>query len=269
MDEIILSGTSLIDHVITEGSIGVQGQRIKQFTQSVKDMLVDGVDYGMIPKVDKPCLFKSGGEKIQYLLGLTPQYTLIERVYEPVKKEKNDKGEWVVIQDAYYRYEYNCCLYYGEIKVAEGVGNANTREYKYRSQERIERFADDFSNTVMKIAKKRAFMDAILAVACISDMFTQDLEDNETVKSLKVDKKTKVGKVTTDNVKSLAAEAWAGKVSDEELTAIIAEVNPKYKKLTDIDKSDYQVVFDLVHAKRKENNKKMKEQKGENDDDKN
>lgn len=247
MEEIVVvSASSLIDSAFNN-NIAQMANKINSFTTAVKSMLIDGVDYGMIPGVDKPCLFKAGAEKIQYLLGLTPQYTLLDRCYEPM--EKNDKGE--VTKDSYYRYEFMCSLYRGDIKVAEGVGTANTREKKYVSQAKYGTYPDDLCNTVMKIAKKRAFLDAIVAVACISDMFTQDLEDNETIKKMKVDKKTKVGKVTIDDVKALAMEAWKNGVSTEGLQEIMQSVNSKYQKSTDIDKKDYATILALVQEKGK------------------
>ena len=45
---------------------------------------------------------------------------------------------------------------------------------KYRI-ENVEIF--NYVNTILKMAKKRAFVDAILQVASLSEMFTQDIED--------------------------------------------------------------------------------------------
>ncbi len=37
----------------------------------------------------------------------------------------------------------------------------------------------DIYNTVLKMAKKRAYVDGVLSATCASDIFTQDVEDNE------------------------------------------------------------------------------------------
>ena len=103
----------------------------------------------------------------------------------------------------------------------------------------------------MKIAKKRAFMDAIIAVAGISDMFTQDLEDNEKVREAKVDKKTGVGKISVEDARVLGTEAWVKGISVEETVKIYQKVNPKYKKSTDIDKKDFAQVLSLIRAYKK------------------
>ena len=54
------------------------------------------------------------------------------------------------------------------------MGAANTRETKYRSRD-----AYTLDNTVLKMGKKRALVDATLMVGSLSDIFTQDLEDFE------------------------------------------------------------------------------------------
>ena len=56
--------------------------------------------------------------------------------------------------------------------ITEGLGSCNTREKKYL---KMDPFTMD--NTVLKMAKKRALVDASLLVASLSDVFTQDIED--------------------------------------------------------------------------------------------
>ena len=58
---------------------------------------------------------------------------------------------------------------------AEGIGNCNSREKKYRTQD-----AFGISNTLLKMAKKRAFTDAVLSATRSSDIFTQDMDDIST-----------------------------------------------------------------------------------------
>ena len=56
--------------------------------------------------------------------------------------------------------------------ITEGLGSCNTRERKYLKMDPY-----TMDNTVLKMAKKRALVDAALLVASLSDVFTQDLED--------------------------------------------------------------------------------------------
>ena len=65
-----------------------------------------------------------------------------------------------------------------------GVGSCSTMEtrYRYRWQggQRVE-FDNpaDYYNTALKMAKKRAHVDAILTATAASDCFTQDVEDTQ------------------------------------------------------------------------------------------
>ena len=56
--------------------------------------------------------------------------------------------------------------------MAEGVGISNSRESKYSRNTGFQ-----VQNTILKMAKKRALVDAALNVGNLSARFTQDLED--------------------------------------------------------------------------------------------
>jgi hypothetical protein len=55
---------------------------------------------------------------------------------------------------------------------AEGIGSCNSRERRYKSQD-----AANVANTLLKMAKKRALIDATLSATGCSSIFTQDIED--------------------------------------------------------------------------------------------
>lgn len=134
---------------------------ISMFQQAVRERLVEGIDYGKAYyNADKPSLLKSGAEKIIMLLGLR------SRVYLDEKIENWQKGFF------YYRFKYQ--LLKNDEIIQEGYGACNSKEKKYIKQ-------DSFSiqNTVLKMAKKRAMVDAVLVVASLSNIFTQDIEDFE------------------------------------------------------------------------------------------
>jgi hypothetical protein len=57
---------------------------------------------------------------------------------------------------------------------AEGIGSCNSRERRYKNQD-----AANIANTILKMAKKRALVDATLSATRASGIFTQDLEDME------------------------------------------------------------------------------------------
>ncbi len=56
--------------------------------------------------------------------------------------------------------------------VTQGIGSANTKEKQYLGQSPF-----TIINTVLKMAKKRALVDAVLNISATSGIFTQDIED--------------------------------------------------------------------------------------------
>ncbi len=56
---------------------------------------------------------------------------------------------------------------------AEGVGCCNSRERKYKNQD-----AFNISNTILKMAKKRAIVDVVLSATRSSGIFSQDINTN-------------------------------------------------------------------------------------------
>lgn len=143
--------------------------KIAQFQAVVRSALREGHDYGRIPGAgDKPTLLKPGAEKILMLLGLSSEYEVIQQL------EDYEKG--------LFAYTVRCVLSRNGLKITEGVGHANTRERRYtvvRDKSKEPRDPYTLANTVLKMAKKRALVDATLTVASLSDIFTQDLEDIE------------------------------------------------------------------------------------------
>jgi hypothetical protein len=135
--------------------------KIANFQAVVRNTLKEGQDFGIIPGTQKPTLLKPGAEKILMLLGLTSEYEVTERVQD------YDKG--------FFAFTVKCVLSRTGLKVTEGVGHANTRERRYTSGKQSDPFT--LANTVLKMAKKRAQVDAVLTVASLSEVFTQDLED--------------------------------------------------------------------------------------------
>lgn len=135
--------------------------KIKQFQQVVQNALVSGHDYGeSFYGAKKPSLLKPGAEKILMLLGLSSEYEIIEQIQD--------------YEEGFFAYTIKCILKKNEQVITQGLGHCNSREKKYTSEKQ------DFyilGNTCLKMAKKRAQVDAVLTVASLSDIFTQDLED--------------------------------------------------------------------------------------------
>lgn len=185
---------SIIDNVDLQ-HISATMQKIAGFQAVVQKTLKKDHDYGIIPGTgNKPTLLKPGAEKILMLMGLTSEYEVVEKVQD------YEKG--------FFAFTVKCRLSKGNLLVTEGLGHANTKEARYsnrwvterklpdgidkdalQSREREGKYGpykeylvenlDTFTlvNTVLKMAKKRAQVDAALTVASLSEIFSQDLED--------------------------------------------------------------------------------------------
>jgi len=135
-------------------------QKIGAFQELVRTQLREGKDYGAIPGAgDRKVLLKPGAEKITVLLGLRSKFEIAGKVED--------------FEAGFFAYMVKCSLIApnGET-ITEGLGQANTKERRYMRQDPY-----TLANTVLKMARKRALVDAALTVGSLSDLFTQDLED--------------------------------------------------------------------------------------------
>lgn len=153
------NGLSIVESINISEAVQIMN-KINQFQQVIKAQLRPKTDFGIIPGTDKPTLLKPGAEKILMLLGVTSMYELIERVQD------YDKG--------FFAYTVKCILSKDGIIITEGLGHCNSRERKFMSQ-KVDPYT--IANTCLKMAKKRAQVDAVLTIASLSDVFTQDIED--------------------------------------------------------------------------------------------
>lgn len=142
-------------------SLEEAGRRIRMLKEFVREHMVDGEDYGVIPGTStKPTLLKAGAEKLNAIFGLAPVVEVTNRV------EDWDTG--------FVSYEVKVTLLNKRTTIveAEGIGLCNSRERRYKNQD-----AANVANTLLKMAKKRALIDATLSATRASGLFTQDLED--------------------------------------------------------------------------------------------
>ena len=198
-------------------NIAAAKARLKEFQEFVREYLVEGEDYGIIPGTPKPTLLKPGADKLCELYGLADKYH--------VREVEN----WQV-EPPLFDYTVTCTLVTrrDDRLVGSGMGSCNSWEakFKYRessrkcpfcSKESIIKGKEEYGggwvcfkkkggcgakfldedkaitdqqtgkvinddvatqkNTVLKMAKKRAKIDAVIAVTRSSGIFTQDMED--------------------------------------------------------------------------------------------
>ena len=178
-----------------------------QIVQSVmRDVMQIGEHYGTIPGTKKPSLFKAGAEKLSFTFRMAPEFEIKRIDFENGHREYDivcrlasiETGKFLgsgvglcTTMEKKYRYrdEYR--------PTGKQVPKAywdNNRDKTALPPGTVPRKIDgkwllcvsiqaenpdiaDTYNTVLKMAKKRAFVDAVLQVTSASDIFTQDVED--------------------------------------------------------------------------------------------
>jgi hypothetical protein len=197
--------SSALAIVSAGGDINIQ--RVKDqrdaIQQLLRDVLKEGIDndYAVIPGTKKKTLLKPGAEKICSLFGIA---------VEPIVDASRIGDD--------YSYRVTVRLSSGGVFLGEGVGEASTLESKFawraavcaEEWDEAETFRRrkhwqrgyqggnptmvlqvrenpaDKANNMLKMAKKRSLIDAVLTATAASDVFTQDLEpliDRSTGKS--------------------------------------------------------------------------------------
>ena len=203
----------------------------KELTAFVNEALEDGKDFGLVPGTERKTLMKAGAERLTAGFGLRPEFEVIEQdvdhnyechyamtkwvtVADPGRAEKDRlKAEglgrnrkngnnwiWQVPEResgtslGLYRFVMRCRLLLPDGReVGQGVGSCSSLEAKYIRAPR------DAENTVLKMAKKRAFVDAVLTTLGLSDRFTQDAEDNVENKKARGDEEAIDGEVVEES----------------------------------------------------------------------
>lgn len=179
-------------------------QKLNLTKEFFREVMQEGVDYGTIPGTDKKTLLKPGAE------GLCEFYNMAPIIASKLEDKNLETG--------YYAVDITIRLVHrgtGSV-IAEGVGHANTYENRYRwrwySEYKLPKGIDKSSlhkeerdewkggrktgntytmyrlenddmhsiwNTVLKMAKKRALVDAVLSATRSSGIFAQTEEELE------------------------------------------------------------------------------------------
>lgn len=206
-----VNDTQLSQTFLTPDAVAAQLSRIQEL---MKRVMIKGVDYGTIPGCgDKPTLLKPGAEKICLMLNLATQVKCRRILMEKGHREYEVTctlthrsggliGEGVGVcstMESKYRYRGSGrkCPKCGKDAIIKGKAEYgggficfakkggcgakfadSDKSVSEQSDAKIENpdIADTF-NTVKKMSKKRAFIDAVLTSTGASVMFTQDIED--------------------------------------------------------------------------------------------
>ena len=181
---------------------------VEKVHEIMEKILKNGEHYGTIPGTNKPTLLKPGAEKLSFAFRLLPKFRVTmrdlpnnHREYELVCELWHESGVFAgegvgscSTMESKYRYR-NVADYEITGDPIPEDAKQNKKEYrrqgygmkqvngvwewvKYKDAARQENpdIADTY-NTVLKMAKKRALIDATITACAASDIFTQDVED--------------------------------------------------------------------------------------------
>jgi hypothetical protein len=166
---------------------------VQRIHAAMKEVMKEGVHYGIIPGTPKKSLWKPGAEVIA---------TMFRFAAYPVVQDLSTADK------VHYRVTIHLTHAPTGTNVTHGVGECSSDEEKYRWRKavcdaewqeedparrrnvwkkgdrgstyqvkQVRTNPADVANTILKMAKKRGFIDAILTGTAASDLFGQDAED--------------------------------------------------------------------------------------------
>lgn len=182
----------------------------------IQTQMQEGTDYGVIPGTKNRTLLKPGAEKLTQLFRCVPRYTIEEKIEDwntglffyrfrceiVTQADRLTVAEGVGSCSTYEsRYRWRnadrTCPACGKAAIIKGKAEYGGGYLCFKKKDGCgAKFADndpaitdqptgrvqnpdlcDQANTVLKMAKKRALVDASISLARCSDIFTQDAED--------------------------------------------------------------------------------------------
>jgi len=173
-------------------------RRVQELQAFVQEVMVRDVDFGVIPGTDKPSLYQPGAQKLAELYGFSHDF-----------EESTSVEDW---EKGFFFYRRKCILTSRRDGryVGSGVGSCNSREDRYAGRwvfdNEVPKGLDinalpvktfnkrngsgtfrkyrvpnpdiySLVNTIEKMACKRAYVGAVIAVTRSAGLFTQDVED--------------------------------------------------------------------------------------------
>jgi len=184
-------------------------EQVKVIQDIMTAVMKEGTHYGTIPGTDKPTLYKPGAEKLNLTFRMAPRYFGEDNPKDLGRGHR----EYIIRCELYHigsgrflgagvgscstmesKYRYRDAFEvtgktvpqaYWKDRNTSLLGGPGFRPKKIDGQWQIVKVTErqenpdiaDQYNTVLKMAKKRAHVDASLTATAASDIFTQDLED--------------------------------------------------------------------------------------------
>ena len=178
---------------------------------------------------DKPILQKPGAEKIVFAFGLLPVYTIESRI------ERHEQG------NSFFYYSVRCDLTKflpdgRSVVVTNSYGSANTGEKRNGFNA-----PEDAANGTLKMAQKRALVGAALSISGISDMFSQDIENDKFMQQADtITKETPDAPISSKQIQRIYAIAGGAGLNTEQAKQKLKAMG--YASTKSILQKDYDAV---------------------------
>ena len=210
---------ALIEHQGTQGgalTAADMRSQVQRIQEIMKEVMKEGVHYGTIPGTDKPSLLKAGAEKLCMVFRLGPDYEITDKEREGEHLTLTSKctlthiptgqkvgsalGSCSTMESKYaYRKGSRVCPECASSAIIKGKAEFGGGWLCYKAKggcgakfkdgdkaiekQEIGRIANedkaDQYNTVLKMSNKRALLAAVLNATAASDIFNQDLLDDD------------------------------------------------------------------------------------------
>lgn len=183
---------------------------------------------------DKPILYKSGAEKLAFGFGLCQRYTIESKI-----EEHSAEG-------CFFHYLVRCDLVrptpQGDCVISNGFGSSNTGEGRNGFKS-----AADSANSTLKMAQKRALVSAAIAISGLSDLFTQDMENDDFMESANdILRETPDSPITPKQIKRIFAIAGNTGLNTEQAKQKITAMG--FASTKDITQKDYDRVCEELEG---------------------
>lgn len=195
--------------VSAELSVAEVVGQVRKIQEVMEAVMKKDEHYGTIPGTDKPTLLKPGAEKLSLTFRLAPSYEVFERDLGGGHREYRITCTLTnIVQGAVWgqgvglcstmesKYRYRDAFEptgkpvpkeFWQKRDQSLLGGSGFRAKKVDGSWQIVKITErkenpdlaDIYNTVLKIGKKRAHVDAVLTTTAASDCFNQDLDEDD------------------------------------------------------------------------------------------
>ncbi|MBQ9858481.1 MAG: hypothetical protein IJO77_05715 [Oscillospiraceae bacterium] len=183
-------------------------------------------------KLKQPVLYKAGAEHIRIEYGVFDRYEILTKI-----------EDW---ENGFFMYAFRCRLVKlnpidgKEYVVTEGYGSANSRESSGGNASGF-----DLANQRLKIAEKRALVDAVIKLAGLSGAFTQDMDNDDFMsQATEIIKEKPDDPISAKQVKRIYAIAASVGLTQEQAKAKIVPMG--YASTKNIKVKEYEGVCKAI-----------------------